>query len=615
MDAADIKTNKILAKEQTGMFSLKDSPRLSSPRRSGRLQSRQNDMRRSSTSSTISVEVISPKRQTRSSQAANRKDYTSSTNVSEKTSPLRRRTLDIGEPEFSDEEGDIVATRPAQRRRGRGSNHTEAVFVVEDDEVDDEFTSEEEPPIRRTQHSRRRRNTPSSKTQSGSESDAALTTSSKRKRASTSTYPTKSPRTVRHKNRQEAQEIAEDLEDLRDSSSLQRTRTRGKPITTKQDRQRKMLDRLKRKRAGELSDSTELDGDDALDGEEEYDIEDVKAFQGLEDASNPIEILSGSKASSSAASKSARGQRQYSKKSDLDDYDKDFIVSDPEEDLLGAPTASLPFQFSHHASARPREYFRYVVEWLVKNKTAPAFSRDDEIYDVAFKKIDDEVQGQAGSRYRSAAWTREFVTVLDARPQFHIVEFDGSDVVCDACHRTNHPATWEVTLTGEAYDKSTLEPIDVDEDEGDGEGEDATSSEIEYDAKGNLLPPSTQAFYLGRYCAFNAEMTHKLSHWKWHLNDWLLDLLEWQGMLDAEAIVARDRLSQRRKEAEAERVVDAMEEDGQMERLWGDFKADKERAREGMEDSGGRQRQSGLLRGKWQGKGRHGGGLSMFARS
>lgn len=604
---------------------------ISTPRRSGRLQTRQDDLNEPSTSSTVSLELSSPsknvrtrssdlrgfsssstvsvempspnKRQTRSSAAAYSKSQAGLESIPPKIQSSKERALNIGESEVSDAEGDILATRPIQRRRGRGSSRKETDFVVDDGKVDYASSSDEDIPLRPIRQSRTKRNPAIDETQSESEKDIAFTPS-KRKRATSGSRPEKSPKTVRYRNRQDALEIAEDLEDLRDSSSLQPTRTGGRAATTERDRQRKLLDRLKRKRAGEKSSSS---GDSMGDSSIEDDAQNLDVFHGADHASNPIEISSDSEALSSAASGSAERQLRHSKEQDLDADDEGFIVSDPEEDSLGVPTASLPFQFSHHASAKPRDHFKNVVEWLVKNKIAPAFSRHDDIYDIAFRKVSDEIQGQTGSRYRSAAWNKEFVTVLDARPLFHIQEFDGSEVLhprCEACNRTNHPATWEVAITGDAYDKNTLEPIDA-EDEDAGEND-----EIEHDINGNALPAQTRRYYLGKYCAFNAEMTHKLSHWKWHLNDWLLDLLEREGVLSAEAIVAREKLSQRKREAEAENIVDGMEENLEMDRLWRDFKTDKERAREGMEDQEGRQ--STLLREK--AKGRHGGGLNMFVR-
>ncbi|KAL9623397.1 MAG: hypothetical protein Q9160_002290 [Pyrenula sp. 1 TL-2023] len=580
---------------------------LSTPRRSGRLTAPQTDSNATSPSSTISVEIVSPRRNIGASSPRTTfsRNHASQSSPPKKLLP-KRTTIDLRDSDMSEDEADFVATQPTKTKNRRSSARGRDAFVVADHDIEYDTTSNEDDQVQQSFQPRRRNNAADSEAQSESESEVDLTTPSKRKREISTSLPKKSPRSVRHKNRQEAQEIAEDLEDLRSSSPLQRTRTRGKVLNTARDRQQKLLEQLKRKRVGNVSSGSEGDRDHE---DPEGDFRNGDPSHISEHPSNPIEILSDSDLSSSNASKSAQRGLQRSDQQDLDADDEDFIVSDPEEDTLGVPTASLPFEFSHHASARPREHFKYVVEWLVKNKIAPAFRRHDQMYDVAFKKVNDEIQGQAGSRYRSAAWNREFVTVLDARPQMQMQEYDVSDAlhpVCDACKRTNHPATWEMSFTGKPYDKDTLEPIDREDDDDDAEEDDGA----EYDMKGNLLPPETKQYYLGRYCAFNADMTHKLSHWKWHLNDWLLDFLESQDVLSADSIVAREKLSQKKREDEANTVVDGMEENGEMDRLWRDFKSDKERAREGMEDDQGRQ--STLLRGK--NKGRYGGGLNMFAR-
>ena len=64
-------------------------------------------------------------------------------------------------------------------------------------------------------------------------------------------------------------------------------------------------------------------------------------------------------------------------------------------------------------------------------------------------------------------------------------------------------------------------------------------------------------------------------------------------MLSAEAIVAREKLKHKKREREAEAIIDSMEETGKMHELWKEFQADLEDARLGMEDyekKGGRSR-------------------------
>ena len=86
-------------------------------------------------------------------------------------------------------------------------------------------------------------------------------------------------------------------------------------------------------------------------------------------------------------------------------------------------------------------------------------------------------------------------------------------------------------------------------------------------------------------------MGHKLCHWLFHLNQNLLTYLEQQGVLSAEKIVARDKKNHKKREREAEMIVDTMRDTGVVEDLWREFKSDLDDARIGMdgfEKKGGR---------------------------
>ena len=120
----------------------------------------------------------------------------------------------------------------------------------------------------------------------------------------------------------------------------------------------------------------------------------------------------------------------------------------------------------------------------------------------------------------------------------------------------------------------------MDDESDDDEAEDKP----DYDEAGHLLPSQNTHFYLGRYCAANAEMGHKLTHWQYHLNQNLLGYLEEQGALSAEATLARDKMNRKKREKEAEAIVDSMDETGVIHSLWRDFQSDLDDARLGMED-------------------------------
>lgn len=447
--------------------------------------------------------------------------------------PTKHASLSpLGSPETTDEEGDVLISKPTQRTRkkpaevypessGRLRAHKSLGvddWLVSDDEV--EYISSEDElvrtPRRRKSHHQR--------------------------------------------TREEQQELDADLEDLQDSAqdkSARRRRTRGGPVTTERDKARQHFDVLKRRRAGEkiprIYDSDE-DGDEGIDlsliGRPSQEVDEDSAHSSVETELEAEETVN----------------------------DDDFVEDDT-TGRLNRPHPDIPLEFTHWASAQPRELFPYIIEWLVKNKLAPAFSRHDDIFKLAFDRIDDQVRGHAGSRLISSAWNAEFKWMILARPDMAIVALPGLDEdlirSCDACNKANRPARYDFVLTGDAYYKDSLEPVDNSDDEDAGN---------DYDEAGHELASQDRHFYLGSHCAANAQMGHKLSHWKYHLNEYVLGYLEEEGVLSAHAIVTRDKLNNKKREKEAEAIVDDMETVGKIEELWRNFKTDLADAMLGMED-------------------------------
>lgn len=75
-------------------------------------------------------------------------------------------------------------------------------------------------------------------------------------------------------------------------------------------------------------------------------------------------------------------------------------------------------------------------------------------------------------------------------------------------------------------------------------------------------------------------MAHTLIHWRFHLNDWVVDHLARQGVLDDQQIVERSHWSHKRQTKYANCVVDMMEASGEIEKLWRDFHINLKAARE-----------------------------------
>lgn len=168
---------------------------------------------------------------------------------------------------------------------------------------------------------------------------------------------------------------------------------------------------------------------------------------------------------------------------DADEYEEDFVVDD-NEGLLGAPAGldQIPLEFTRHAHKEPIEHFKDVVEWIVHNKLNPAFARNDEIYRIAVRKLDDQVQAYAGSK-SSTVWSSEFRNALKMRPEISTRAFKEMSDVCQACNR-KHPTRYRITLSGKAYDRDTLEELtDEDDEDKDEFGE---------------FPDEGQSFFVGR---------------------------------------------------------------------------------------------------------------------
>ena len=106
-------------------------------------------------------------------------------------------------------------------------------------------------------------------------------------------------------------------------------------------------------------------------------------------------------------------------------------------------------ELTRYANLKPFEYFKYTVEWMIHAKLNPAFERNDEVYHLALKKLDDEVKGHAGSTYTSPVWNLEFREALMSRPDIFRVDIPNMlEHKCDACNRSGHPAKHKINKTG-----------------------------------------------------------------------------------------------------------------------------------------------------------------------
>lgn len=83
-----------------------------------------------------------------------------------------------------------------------------------------------------------------------------------------------------------------------------------------------------------------------------------------------------------------------------------------------------------------------------------------------------------------------------------------------------------------------------------------------------------------RFCCANAEMSHALHHWRYALNESVLDWLAADGHLTPEKILERENLRRKKREKLANRIVDGMETRGVMKVLYKQFKENLAAARD-----------------------------------
>ena len=380
---------------------------------------------------------------------------------------------------------------------------------------------------------------------------------------------------------EEQEELREELAFLRSSPLPDRGRLRSTQSKPKNKRQ-EALEALKRRRAGstqEPSSTPARKTRTVIESDSESELEVIKEEPDSDNAGDPeSEVEDPEEEEDRDANALDMFQEDEDDTGFIDD-DPDAVIGEPDDDV-----PQLPMQFSSMSRAKPKELFKYAVEWMVMKKIHPAFNSNDEIYELTFRKLGDEVKGLASSKFTSSAWTSDFTKAINARPELIINEIGGARREfltdhCEACNRKNHPATFELSLTGQPYNPESLEPLEPDDSDSNSDSDsDASSLSADseanlngekptYDFRGERIPPESKTFTLGSTCKANAQVAHTLHHWRYHLNDWVKGYLENNGYLTPEKVIKRDKKSDRRREKEARKIVDEMEKKGEIKKL------------------------------------------------
>ncbi|PLB35470.1 uncharacterized protein BDW47DRAFT_110388 [Aspergillus candidus] len=416
--------------------------------------------------------------------------------------------------------------------------------------------------------------------------DEPVVSPAKRRRVSA---PAEPPQTPPQNQNQDMLDIEEDLADLQDSV-VKKTRTRGRLANSAKSQRQLHLETLRRRRAGQREDDIEESADQEEDEESEQEDDQPESEASSETSGTKKPRLRITHEDSDVESAIASND-------DLDRYEDDFVLED-EDDKLGVPTTheDMPLEFSRHAYKQLKDYFQDAVEWMVHNKLNPAFPRSDPLYKVAFDKLESEVKGRTGSTLVSSVWNAEFRYALLARPYIEVTSYPTSEHhPCDACKRSGHPASSDIKLYGKAYSLETLEALtdqdssdegqlsqqeEEQEEEEEEEEEEVEDDGVERDREGHILPDENNRFYLGRHCKNRATIAHTLTHWRFNLNEWVVDHLARMGYLSDEEVVKRSHWSVRKQTKYAAQVFKTMVENDEVKKLWRDFHINLRTARE-----------------------------------
>ncbi len=88
-------------------------------------------------------------------------------------------------------------------------------------------------------------------------------------------------------------------------------------------------------------------------------------------------------------------------------------------------------------------------------------------------------------------------------------------------------------------------------------------------------------------CKANAEQAHALHHWKFALNELVVQVLEQDGELEPQKLVEREKMKRKKRTEYANRVVDNWGATRRIKDLWSDFKNMTGTAR-GLQEVSGR---------------------------
>jgi len=372
-----------------------------------------------------------------------------------------------------DSDDDVRPSTQRSRRRGAQSKVSNGHSVT--DESSDDDDDDVPLPSSRRSHSSRRPRSPDVL-------DADENVSPSQESGQDEFHTPRQHRRLR--NAAEQQELEDDLLDLRSSGDDDEPpfhQARRSKTASEKEKRQNALEKLKRRRAGLSTRSGETEH---VNAEDDFEEDDVDANEDEDEDEEPL------------PQSSARAIFDH-------DEDDDVFVVTEEDDTLGVPT-DIPLAFTQYASMKASQLFKWAVDWMVQKRVNPGFSGTDEIYELTFKKLDDEVKGLAGSKFISSAWTQDFLFTLKARPEVAISSIDLTSVDllmrdrCDACNRSKHPATYDIQFLGRPYYKETLNEVGDPDDSDSNSDLESKEHAPARDEKGRKIEPEAKIFHVGK---------------------------------------------------------------------------------------------------------------------
>ncbi|OTB08060.1 hypothetical protein M426DRAFT_317578 [Hypoxylon sp. CI-4A] len=349
----------------------------------------------------------------------------------------------------------------------------------------------------------------------------------------------------------------------------------------------KKMELLRRRRAGEKIEKLTSSEDDSDDEEKRgiYDTDPEEEFEVLKDFDDEDPEEDAAEEEAEAPASRQRKEKKVAKGDDGEGEDEDDLggfVTDDDDAPLGAPAnLDIPIEFTAQAHQPLKHQFPHAIEWLVRNRIDPAFTRNDPRYSLAWRKLNDEVRALASSKFASSAWKSDFHRALKGRPKMESYEMDrgerdsGLYDSCEACGRTNHPASFRVTFSGHPYHQDTLADVESESDDSEDDGAEHRS----IDSMGLVVPSETRSWYVGAVCCSNAETAHSLIHWKYALKEWVEAQLEADGWMKAAKLEERENMRTKQRRKLADQITDEWREKNIVASLYRDFKNNLEDAR------------------------------------